>query len=804
MVFGHQAAAVTILEGIRAKVGAGVKVTHASGPEIRREIPSMFDDFIPGPKKPPQPPAEAEAAFQQAVATAKDAEVVVMVLGEIATMSGEGASRASLDLPGPPARAARGGGGARQEGRARARQRAAPHHPLGRRARARDPRGLAAGHRGRQRRGRRPVRRRQPRAASCRSPSRARPRTRRSTTRASSRISPRARSAYRPRYWDGAETPLYPFGYGLSYTTFAYSNLKVAAPKVAVGQTATVTVDVKNSGAVAGDEVVQLYVHQRTGSDSRPRRELKGFERVALGPGRDEDGDLHARARRAALLEHGAEAVRPGGRALRRVGRRRLDGDHPRGARGDEVIGNRGGRSSSCSSEPWPLGAAAQTQTAPVKTDSGPVAGAIADGVAAYKGIPFAAPPVGDLRWRAPQPPKAWTALLAADQYAHDCMQNPFPSDAAPLGTPPAEDCLYLNVWTPGEARQGPLPVMVWIYGGGFVNGGSSPAVYDGSHFARRGIVFVSMNYRLGRFGFFAHPALTQENPKGPLGNYGFLDQIAALQWVKKNAAAFGGDPGQRHHLRRVRGRRVGEHADDLAAREGPLPQGDRRVGRRPRPRPHLHAAHPRHHPRRDRRRPRRWASAFAEKAGVKGEGPAVLLTALRALPAAAIVNGMNLMSPQPDTYSGPMVDGEIVPVGSRARVPRRPAGQGPLHDRRERPRVRLLPAAPRPHRRHVRGLRRRQGEGPARLRPRRQRRQGRDRRPAHERPGHGRAGAAAGPAGRATQPTWSYRFSYVASSLRANQKGACTRPRSRSCSRPCARSTKAPPRPRTKPWARP
>jgi para-nitrobenzyl esterase len=123
-------------------------------------------------------------------------------------------------------------------------------------------------------------------------------------------------------------------------------------------------------------------------------------------------------------------------------------------------------------------------------------------------------------------------------------MQNPFPSDAAPLGTPPSEDCLYLNVWTPAKPGKTPLPVMVWIYGGGFVNGGSSPAVYDGQHFARRGIVFVSMNYRLGRFGFFAHPALTQESPKGPLGNYAFLDQIAALHWVKKNAAAFGGDAG--------------------------------------------------------------------------------------------------------------------------------------------------------------------------------------------------------------------------------------------------------------------
>ena len=124
---------------------------------------------------------------------------------------------------------------------------------------------------------------------------------------------------------------------------------------------------------------------------------------------------------------------------------------------------------------------------------------------------------------------------------------------------------------------------MVWIYGGGFVNGGSSPAVYDGSAFARRGIVFVSFNYRLGRFGFFAHPALTAETPTGaPLGNYGFLDQLAALQWVKRNIAAFGGDPANVTHLRRVGRRRIGQHPDDLADGEGPVPQGDRRVGRRP------------------------------------------------------------------------------------------------------------------------------------------------------------------------------------------------------------------------------
>src|SRR6516225_7634296 len=179
-----------------------------------------------------------------------------------------------------------------------------------------------------------------------------------------------------------------------------------------------------------------------------------------------------------------------------------------------------------------------------VTIESGKLRGSSTDGVVSFKGIPFAAPPVGQLRWRAPQPVAPWSGVREATSFQSDCMQVPFPSDAAPLGTKPAEDCLYLNVWKPDAATTDKLPVMVWIYGGGFVNGGSSPAVYDGSQFAKKGVVFVSFNYRLGRFGFFAHPALTRENADGLLGNYGFLDQIAALQWVQKNILAFGGDPG--------------------------------------------------------------------------------------------------------------------------------------------------------------------------------------------------------------------------------------------------------------------
>jgi len=178
-----------------------------------------------------------------------------------------------------------------------------------------------------------------------------------------------------------------------------------------------------------------------------------------------------------------------------------------------------------------------------VATDSGRVRGTIEHGVASWKGIPFAAPPVGQLRWRAPQRPAPWRGVRDAIAYSHDCMQEPFPGDAAPLGTPPAEDCLYANVWKPAGAKAW-LPVLVWIYGGGFVNGGASPPTYSGATLAKRGIMVVSFNYRVGRFGTFAHLQLTMRNPdRGMLGNYGYMDQIAALRWVKRNIASFGGDP---------------------------------------------------------------------------------------------------------------------------------------------------------------------------------------------------------------------------------------------------------------------
>jgi para-nitrobenzyl esterase len=301
-----------------------------------------------------------------------------------------------------------------------------------------------------------------------------------------------------------------------------------------------------------------------------------------------------------------------------------------------------------------PLAARAAPFPTEVKIDSGALAGAVSDGVLSFKGAPFAAPPVGPLRWRAPQPATAWTGVRKATEYGHDCMQLPFPSDAAPLGTKPDEDCLVMNVWRPANSEGRKLPVMVWIYGGGFVNGGSSPAVYDGSQFARQGIVFVSFNYRLGRFGFFAHPALTKANADGGLlGNYAYMDQIAALKWVQRNAAAFGGDAsnvtvfGESAGGGSVHMLLTSPLAKGLFARAVIESGGGRGglLGSRS-----VHDVEP-------------TGVAFAKANGIEGDGPGAL-AALRALPQEKLVNGLNMasMGAAAGTYAGgPMLDGKIV-----------------------------------------------------------------------------------------------------------------------------------------------
>jgi para-nitrobenzyl esterase len=176
-------------------------------------------------------------------------------------------------------------------------------------------------------------------------------------------------------------------------------------------------------------------------------------------------------------------------------------------------------------------------QPLPVKVDDGLVQGTSEDGLTVYRGIPFAAPPVGDLRWRAPQPPEKWEGVRQATKFAPGPIQG---------GNPPSgksEDCLYLNIWTPAKSAGDRIPVLVWIYGGGFGAGATSEKNYSGENLAKKGVVLVSIAYRVGQLGFLAHPELSRESPNHVSGNYGLMDMISGLQWVKKNIAAFGGDP---------------------------------------------------------------------------------------------------------------------------------------------------------------------------------------------------------------------------------------------------------------------
>lgn len=178
-----------------------------------------------------------------------------------------------------------------------------------------------------------------------------------------------------------------------------------------------------------------------------------------------------------------------------------------------------------------------------VKVEQGLLEGKAEGGLTVYRGIPFAAPPVGDLRWRAPKPPAKWDGIRQADKFAPYCVQNVFgPSYSR---STMSEDCLYLNVWTPAKTPKDKVPVLVWIHGGGFAAGANSEPLFDGDVVANKGVVLVTITYRLGSLGFLAHPELSKESPNRVSGNYGLLDQIAALQWIKKNIAVFGGDPGK-------------------------------------------------------------------------------------------------------------------------------------------------------------------------------------------------------------------------------------------------------------------
>ncbi|MCJ2185275.1 carboxylesterase/lipase family protein [Novosphingobium beihaiensis] len=290
--------------------------------------------------------------------------------------------------------------------------------------------------------------------------------------------------------------------------------------------------------------------------------------------------------------------------------------------------------------------------------ESGKLQGTAEGQVLSWKGIPFAAPPVGDLRWRAPQPVAPWSGVRMADAYGHDCMQKPFDGDAAPLGTPPAEDCLYANVWRPAQA-QGKLPVVVWIYGGGFVNGGASPPTYSGAQLAKQGVLFFSFNYCVGRFGTFAHPALIRaDEDHGLIGNYGFLDQIAALAWVQRNIEAFGGDPENVTI--------IGESAGGMSVHNlvtSPMAEGlfEKAVAMSGSNGTALSTP--------DLASAEAVSVAFGQSKGIAADDPEALAK-LRALPADEVVDGLNLMAlfmPKgPVTFASPFSDGRIA-VDQRA-----------------------------------------------------------------------------------------------------------------------------------------
>lgn len=190
------------------------------------------------------------------------------------------------------------------------------------------------------------------------------------------------------------------------------------------------------------------------------------------------------------------------------------------------------------------LGAPALGQLREAAVTGGKVAGSVEGGVGIFRGIPFAAPPVGGLRWQAPQPPKDWSGVRQTIAFAPACMQNPASLASQAPGIVASEDCLYLDIWTPAKASGEKRPVIAWIYGGGFNGGMTSAPLYDGARFASKGVVFVSIAYRVGPFGYLATPELSRESGHGS-GNYGLLDQLAGLQWIQKNIARFGGDPSK-------------------------------------------------------------------------------------------------------------------------------------------------------------------------------------------------------------------------------------------------------------------